>query len=64
MEHFDPFQAYGVVFGDMKLARCVRETAKINIEHIDKLSCFQADIRYLQGIESIRNLLELDLYFN
>ena len=50
-ETFDPRVAYGLRFADDKLARCVRETAKMRVDSIDELRCFQCGIKELEGIE-------------
>ncbi|MFZ9886473.1 MAG: leucine-rich repeat domain-containing protein [Myxococcota bacterium] len=63
-DYFDPAAAYGFTFWDLKLARCVRETAKMTIENITELRCFRAGIRDLRGIEQLPNLMVLDLHLN
>ncbi len=64
-EHnFDPCQAVGVVFGDHRLARCVRMTAIADPRRIFAVGCYQAGIRYLDGVEELTNLEKLDLHFN
>jgi Leucine-rich repeat (LRR) protein len=42
----------------------VRETAKLDLRNIDKLHCFQCQIKRLGGIEAVENLLNLDLHMN
>ncbi|MCP4499740.1 MAG: leucine-rich repeat domain-containing protein [Deltaproteobacteria bacterium] len=62
--HFDPCEAFGVIFGDPRLARCVREGGAAHPSQLRKLSCYQAGIRHLDGIEILSDLEELDLHFN
>lgn len=61
---FDPCQAVGVIFGDHRLARCVRMTAIADPRRILSLGCYQSGIRHLEGIEELTNLEKLDLHFN
>jgi len=61
---FDPCAACGVLFGDPRLARCVRESGVRHAPEVRRLNCYQAGIRYLDGIEELTHVEVIDLHFN
>ena len=64
MMEFDPCAACGVLFGDPRLARCVRESGVRHAQEVRRLDCYQAGIRYLDGIEELTHVEVIDLHFN